>query len=323
MRYRLFPRLLVCVFLILFFGSPASHSADPSLQTFHPWQIIEVRSGRPVAFDDWITQLAQKDVIFLGEEHYNRWHIEAALKILQALLARDRRPVLALEMFGWDGQAGLDQYLSDSKTSRDQFLQTSHWEQNWGGSFADYEPLINFAREHHLPVLALNPPRSLVRRVAAQGLARAKDDAEMDRWGMRNEIFVDDPAYRDVILKQLRLCHSGLSEDAYERMYEASLFRDEGMAKIIAGYLSGLSSSPDPSTGPLLSYTGGGHIQYQLPVPNRVRRKWNDSVRQVTVYLIALDPARPQEVQNLLQESIADYIWMTPIGANGPPKRCR
>ncbi|MER3422688.1 MAG: hypothetical protein C4293_05120, partial [Nitrospiraceae bacterium] len=288
-----------------------------------PWQIIEVKSGRSVAFDDWITEIAQKDVIFLGEEHYNQWHIEAALKILRALLARDRRPVLALEMFGWDGQAGLDQYLSDSNASRDQFLQASHWEQNWGGAFADYEPLITFARDRHLPVLALNPPRSLVRRVATQGLTRAKDDVEMDRWGMRDEIFFDDHAYRDVILKQLRLCHSGLPEDAYQRMYEASLFRDEGMAKVISNYLSRVSLNPDQKIGPLLSYTGGGHIQYQLPVPNRVQRKRNGSVQQVTVYLTALDPAHPQEVQNLLQESIADYTWVTPIGINGPPKRCR
>ncbi|MGH7209069.1 MAG: ChaN family lipoprotein, partial [Nitrospiraceae bacterium] len=80
----------------------------PAFQTFQDGQAIDVRTGRPISFENWITDLAARDVIYLGEEHRNRSHVEAALKILQALLVRGRQPVLGLEMFGWDGQAGLD-----------------------------------------------------------------------------------------------------------------------------------------------------------------------------------------------------------------------
>jgi hypothetical protein len=100
-------------------------------------------------------------------------------------------------------------------------------------------------------------------------------------------------------------------------MYEASMFRDEGMAQTIARQLHGL---PDGG-GPIVSYTGAGHIQYRLPIPNRVARRVGDSLRQITVYLAALDP-HGHEVDELLGSSIADYIWLTPSSAHGPSRRC-
>ena len=295
----------------------------PASQTFQEGQVVEVRTGRPISFENWITDLAARDVIYLGEEHRNRSHVEAALKILQALLVRGRQPVLGLEMFGWDGQAGLDRYLSDRGTARDHFLQESRWEQNWGGAYDDYEPLISFARDRHLPVLALNPPRALVRRVASQGLALALADPEMSRWGMRDEPRSDEPAYHEIILKQLRLCHAGLSDDAYQRMYEASVFRDEGMAKTITDSLRRMQDQAGAQAGPIVSYTGGGHIQYQLPVPNRVLRKRTVPVSQATIYLTAYEPGRTEEIRELIRASIADYVWLTPLGAHGSPRRCR
>jgi len=291
--------------------------------TFQEGQTIEVKNGRPISFDQWIADLAARDVIYLGEEHRNRSHVEAALKILQALLARGRLPVLGLEMFAWDGQPGLNRYLSDRSTARDEFLLEARWDQNWGGAYEDYEPLISFARDRNIPVLALNPPRAMVRRVASQGLALALADPDMSRWGMRDEPRSDDPAYQEIILKQLRLCHAGLSEDAYQRMYEASVFRDEGMAKTIADHLRRMQDHAGTQAGPIVSYTGGGHIQYQLPVPNRVLRKRAAAVRQATVYLTAYEPGRAEEIRQLVRDSIADYLWLTPLGAHGSPRRCR
>jgi uncharacterized iron-regulated protein len=201
MRHPFVFRLILPAFLLLL-QTPASRSADnPPSPPFMEWQVIDVKFAHPIAFEAWVTLLNEKDVIYLGEEHRNKWHIEAALRILRALLEYTREPALAVEMFGWDGQSGLNQYLSESETSRDHFLEASRWEQNWGGPFDEYAPLISFAREHRLSVLALNPPRPLVRRVASQGLARALTDVEMGRWGMQDHIFVDNPAYRDVIVR--------------------------------------------------------------------------------------------------------------------------
>lgn len=145
----------------------------------------------------------------------------------------------------------------------------------------------------------------------------------MAQWGMRDEALSDDAAYRSIVLDQIRRCHAELTDDAYRRIYDASLFRDEGMAKIIAEHVR--RSRATTGAGPVLVYTGGGHIQYRLPVPNRVaRRLGSDSaVRQLTIYLAAYEPSRQEAIQELLREAIADYVWLTPLSAHGPPRRCK
>src|SRR5437870_10577428 len=292
--------------------------AEDNAQPFQEWQIVEVKADRPISFTDLLTDLANVDVIYIGEEHSHRSHIEAALRILQALIDRNQKPALGLEMFGWDGQAGLDHYLAEPDMAPDLFLQEARWKENWGGSYNDYAPLIDFARSHHLPVLALNPPKPLVRRVAKEGLSSALKDPGMLRWQMRDDVLSDEPAYREVMVSQLRACHGGLSEEAYQRMYEAALFRDEGMAKTISEHLSHRA----PDAGPVVSYTGAGHIQYRLPVPSRVLRRLKGAIRRTTVYLTSYEPKRQDEIRTLLDQSIADYVCLAPASAPGAPRRC-
>src|SRR6185436_8036412 len=117
-------------------GACDSVVADaPAAPSFHEDQILDARTAQPVSWNDFLNTLAVQDVIYIGEEHENRWHVEAAVKILDALPAKHRQPILALEMFSWDGQAGLDRYVSRQELSRDDFLRESHWGQNWGGGF--------------------------------------------------------------------------------------------------------------------------------------------------------------------------------------------
>src|SRR5213594_1480653 len=314
------PSLLASLALAGWLVACLAHTppAENRAPTFTEWQILDAKAGRIVGFEDLMADLLTADVIYIGEEHSHRSHIEATLRILQALVDRNRKPALGLEMFGWDGQAALDHYLAEPDMASEQFLQEARWKENWGGAYTDYAPLIDFARSHHLPVLALNPPKPLVRRAAKEGLLHALKDPEMLRWQMRDEVLSDEPAYREVMVSQLRACHSGLSEEAYQRMYEAAVFRDEGMAKTISDYLNRRA----PGVGPVVSYTGGGHIQYRLPVPNRVLRRQNGSLRQRTLYLMSYEPKRQDEIRTLLAQSIADYVWLTPLSAHGSPRRC-
>ena len=289
---------------------------------FKEWQVIDTATGQPVSLDQWTALLLQQDIIYLGEEHHNRFHIDAAMTVLRRLKAEGRTPVLAMEMFGWDGQAALDQYLSGSEVNRQEFLAAVRWQQNWGGPFEDYEPLVRLAKEQHWAVDAMNPPKALVRIVAKNGLAQAESDPMMAQWGMKDEAIVDDPIYRTRILQQLQACHGGGADSFYQTMLEASMVRDEGMAKTLAHRLNQIRSGSDTMAGPLVSYTGGGHIQYNLPVPKRVARRLTGQVRQVSVYMASFEVGRIEELQDMIHEKIADYLWLTPVSAHGPPRRC-
>ena len=297
-------------------------SQDGSHAAFKEWQVIDTATGQLVSFDQWTALLLRQDIIYLGEEHRNRFHIEAALTVLRRLKTEGRTPTLGMEMFGWDGQAALDQYLFGLDMNRQEFLQAVKWEQNWGGSYEDYEPLVQLAKEQHWAVDAMNPPKPLVRIVAKNGLAQAESDPLMAQWGMKDEVLVDDPIYRTRILQQLQACHGGGGDSFYQTMFEASMVRDEGMARTLVHRLIQIRSGSDMMAGPLVSYTGGGHIQYNLPVPKRVARRLTNQVRQVSVYMTSFDVTRIEELQDMIREKIADYLWLTPVSEKGLPRRC-
>ncbi len=297
-------------------------SQDEHHTPFKEWQVIDTATGQPVSLDQWTTLLLQQEIIYLGEEHHNRFHIDAALTVLRRLKAEGRTPALAMEMFGWDGQAALDQYISGSEMTRQEFLQAVRWQQNWGDPYEDYEPLVRLAKEQHWALDAMNPPKPLVRIVAKNGLAQAESDPIMAQWGMKDEAIVDDPIYRTRILQQLQACHGERDDSLYKTMLEASMVRDEGMAKTLVHRLIQIRSGNDTMAGPLVSYTGAGHIQYNLPVPKRVARRLTDQVRQVSVYMKSFEVGRIEELQEMIREKIADYLWLTPVSAKGPPRRC-
>jgi uncharacterized iron-regulated protein len=304
-------------------ATASPHQAPTALSDFREGQIIETATNDSLSLDQLLEKLQDQEVIYLGEEHHNRFHVDSAVLLLQRISATGRRPALAMEMFGWDGQAAIDRYLSSADQASQDFIGQVRWQQTWGGPFEDYEPLVRFAKDHRLPLIALNPPKSLVRTVARMGLARARQDPELSHWDMRDEMIVDDPVYRDRILQQLRACHDGGSDAMYQTMYEASMVRDEGMAKTIASEVRRVRTEHDSLHGPVVSYTGGGHVQFNLPVPKRVARRLEDHIRQTSIYMTSFENGGMDDVRGMIAEKIADYIWLTPVSAQGPPRRCR
>lgn len=319
-------RTVVCICVGLLLSACAARQQGPTApdpqSRWQPGRIIEVQSGKVLDLPVFLAQLTRYDILYLGEEHYNQHHIDAALTVIEAAIA-DRRPVaLAMEMFGWDGQSALNDFLSTPDSDRENFLDRAHWKQNWGGAFSNYEPLVRTARSYHLPLWAMNPPKPLIRQVVKLGLAEARTGSDWAAWGMDREDIVDDQAYRSKILDQLKRCHGGGSEDDYLRMYEASLVRDEGMAKTVADAFRRMRQGTTQA-GLVISYTGGGHIQYNLPVPKRVTRRVGTEATQTTIYLTSFDQSRLPDIQDLLRDSIADYLWLTPVSQQGLPQRCR
>lgn len=290
----------------------------PSSGHYRVGQIIEPKNNTTLSDLEFRAILQSADIIYIGEAHYTPSHVAAALQVLQSVLGGGRKPILGMEMFSWDGQAGLDRYLKGTVTSTDDFLAESQWKNNWGGKYADYSALVDFAKTHGLTLLGLNPPRPLVRNVAKTGLAAVGSDPQVQQWTIPVPFPADDPEYRRVIYEQIEQCHGGLSQEVYQKIYEASVFRDEGMSAVITTTVK--SDAPEPTT--FVSYTGAGHIQYGLPIPKRVKRQLGVPVKDVTVYLHALDPEHPEDVDHLIDERIADYVWLTTLGPQGRQPRC-
>jgi uncharacterized iron-regulated protein len=319
--------ILLTLVGLLAFPTGCAAERDGSLRSvvdegWQPWQILDTQTGRVLPFSELIANLERYDIVYLGEEHHNPYHIEAALKVLNQLVADGIEPTIGMEMFGWDGQPALDNYVATDQPMTSEFLEQVRWKQNWGGAFEDYAPLVTFARERRLSVRAMNPPKPLIRRVVKLGLDQAKQESEWAPWGILQEDIVDDPAYRERIVDQLKRCHGG-NEEHFRTMYEASMVRDEGMARTLVDRLEEFRRENGDRRRMVVSYTGGGHVQFNLPVPKRVARRLGGDVKQTTIYMTSFEPSKTADVRALMQEPIADYIWLTPMGKSSSAKPCR
>ena len=84
------------------------------------------------------------------------------LSLVEGLVRRRVPIVIAMEMFERDVQPVLDQYLAGTITE-EQFLKDSR---PWPRYATDYRPIVEFARAHHLPVIASNVPRHIATDVS-------------------------------------------------------------------------------------------------------------------------------------------------------------
>ncbi|MGH7148100.1 MAG: hypothetical protein ACREIJ_09430, partial [Nitrospiraceae bacterium] len=48
-------------------------SQDGRHAPFKEWQVIDTATAQPISLDQWTALLLQQDIIYLGEEHHNRF----------------------------------------------------------------------------------------------------------------------------------------------------------------------------------------------------------------------------------------------------------
>ena len=122
-------------------------------------------NGVPCTLEDAVKDLARADVVFFGEQHDDRNAHMLERALLEGLYAQNPHWTLSLEMFERDVQGVVDEYLGGSITES-HFLLSSR---PWPNYKDDYRPLIEFCKEHRLPVVAANAPRRYVNIVSRKG----------------------------------------------------------------------------------------------------------------------------------------------------------
>ncbi len=124
--------------------------------------------GNPSKINYLLDAAGRSDVVFLGENHDDAvaHSLQAEIfKNLQQKFAGKREIALSLEMFERDVQIVLDEYLKNLITEK-KFLDDSR---PWNNYKTDYRPLVEFARENNLFVIAANAPRRYVNMVSRNG----------------------------------------------------------------------------------------------------------------------------------------------------------
>ena len=169
---------------------------------------------------------------------------------------------IGMEFFQQPFQQHLDDYISGA-SSEQQMLAATEWYQRWRYDFRLYRPLLDYARQHAIPVIALNAPAEMVSRVSAVGLEGL---TEAERARLPAEIDHSDLAYRKR-LHEVYLQHARMSGNSFERFLQVQLLWDESMAEQIARYLA------DNPHKKMLVFAGSGHLMYGSGIPQRVSRR--------------------------------------------------
>lgn len=207
-------------------------------------------------------QASRAQVVFVGETHDNPASHRLQLEILRQLQTRNPGQVtLAMEMFAPPQQPVLDLWV-DGELSEKEFLKQVNWFRNWNMDFALYRDLLNFCREQHIPIVALNVDKVLQHKV---GRAAPDELDPADRAKLPE--MVADP-YQNAATEAFFSGHK-MGDASAESFQRVQTLWDESMAANLANYLKS-----DAGKGrQVLVVAGGNHIRYGYGIPRRMFRR--------------------------------------------------
>lgn len=158
----MFKRLITVIFIFLM--TTFTNFAQVNQDSFRVFD----SQGKASSLNEIVNAAQKTDVVFLGENHDDKIAHALQLEILKSVFekfGKQRKVALSLEMFERDVQIIVDEYLQNLITEK-KFLDDSR---PWNNYKTDYRPLLEFAKQNTLSVIAANAPRRYVNMVSRNG----------------------------------------------------------------------------------------------------------------------------------------------------------
>jgi len=259
-----------------------------------------VRTSRGASFSDMIDDLAEADVVYVGESHTDKDHHLVQLRVIEYLHARGRLHAIGMEMFQRRFQDVLDAY-TQGRIGEQGLIEGTEYKRRWGYDFALYPPILEFARKWRLPVIALNVEQEIRKKVSAGGV-----DALTEKERATLPAITPGPKPHRAYVKRTYQGHlkadEKFDEEKFERFYTVMCLWDAVMADSVVRWYRAA-----PKDAQVVVLAGTGHLRYHYGIPDRVRNRIGKSHMTVIPMSIA-QSMPPGSVHN---ESYADFIWLT------------
>lgn len=201
-------------------------------------QFSDAQSGKNLTAAQLASKLQKYDVVFFGEYHDQSEIHQYELELLEAMYkVKGEKLALSMEMFEADNQPRLDSFLAGS-LSEDDFLAASR---PWPNYRTDYAPLVNFAKEKKMPVIAANVPRFLAAHVAKNN-ASTEGIAEQYLQWLPKHTYAPEGAYKDKFYAQMSSPEAPMKmpPQRLAAVYAAQCMKDDKMAESIAAFAEAL-----------------------------------------------------------------------------------
>jgi uncharacterized iron-regulated protein len=241
------------------------------------------RSDGEAANADVLQALSGAQVVYLAETHDEPDDHAAQLAIIQALYRPRKTAIplegfaIALEMFQRPFQPVLDAYVAGLLSEEDLRAQ-SEYDTRWGYDWSLYAPIFRYAQANQIPLVALNTPAEVTRKVAQSGLSALAGE-DLDYIPPLDELDLENEVYRQQIFEAFS-AHGDMGNAlSFDNFFAAQVLWDETMAEVIAQQLQ---LFPDRQ---VVVLAGEGHIFGGYGIPSRVQRRVPD-VKSGSVQLL-------------------------------------
>jgi uncharacterized iron-regulated protein len=225
--------------------------------------LFHLASGHRISLEQMLEAIGSTRVVFVGETHDNPAAHQLQLDVLEGLWRRNPEHLaLAMEMFTPEQQPVLDQWSAGELAEAD-FLRQVGWFDNWQMNFALYRPLLDFCRRNNIPVIALNAPKTLVRKVGRTPI----EELSAEDQALLPEFDFSDP-YQRAMTASIYGGHS-MGQARNEGFLRVQTLWDEIMAENLADYLQ----SPAGQERQVVVAAGGNHVRYGFGIPRRLHRR--------------------------------------------------
>jgi uncharacterized iron-regulated protein len=235
-------------------------------------------------------------IVLLGEVHDNAALHALRVQLVREIIASGARPAFAFEQFDREQQAEIDRLRSDtlspSSTAASEFVKALNVPRSGRDTWqwALYEPLIQIALDHKLPIIAANLSRADAMRVASLDAKRVFDVmTTIERRALANERI--DATLLAAQQREVDIGHCRLMPpEALAPMARAQIVRDAVMAASVSNAIRADMSLRD-SQGALL-FAGNGHVRRDIGVSQWLQRE----VRRLTVGFLELNGASQEQI---------------------------
>jgi hypothetical protein len=109
--------------------------------------------------------LERARIVYIGEKHDDPSHHQFQEEIIRSLHRQGTPVTVGMEMIDLTQQAALDDYL-DKRISWNEFVLHTAFDRGWGRTSPAYARILSWCRRNEVPVIALNAPQTVTRKLA-------------------------------------------------------------------------------------------------------------------------------------------------------------
>ncbi len=221
--------------------------------------VLDTRTLQLTSLPAIMPELARARLVHVSESHDQAGHHQLQAQVVQGLAYYPGKTAVGMEMFHGGSKVALERYIGRTTTEQ-QFLVEVDWKKTWGFAWPLYAPILRAARQHRMPVVGLNIPRTLIRQVSRNGLAKLPDQL---RKKLPEQIDLNHPAHRRRFFKMMG-GHPGADQERLERYYQSMCVWDEAMAAAAVRFLKS-----NQTIRRMVVIAGTGHLAYRSGIPDR------------------------------------------------------